>query len=313
MTLNAIVGKLSLFIKNIYPFSKIGQQEVVIENYQKQVNELDQKLSLKISISENLSKENDLLKIQLSELRKVTKARVIPEIPSFFHEAKDVYKFGFKVITKKGEKYLEPIDGGGHITLTSFLYYVINNAKIKETDDAKTAFDKILGAQQELTTYLVDQDQYGEGENWTPAIIVLATREDDCESLSSVAVSAFTYYQLIEQRYPEAYAFIGTGECFGGLGHGFPCLFLDNGKPLEESLFIGESTLHEATASKPLSNVKGTYHCNWGNNSFWHDFRIKPENAWWKSTAGTKRRELTPEEKEKKNDKIKKFWKEGSQ
>ena len=234
-------------------------------------------------------------------------------LPPPFVEATNVYKHGFWLKTSQGDSYLAPKDAGGHLTLTSFLYHIIDTSGLSGNETALEAFNKILGAQQGYTTYIFDQDQWGSNhaENWTPAVCVLNTKKDDCESLASLAVSAFEFYRIIENKFPEAYAFVGTGLYSKQFGHGFPCLYLNNGKPLEESLFIGESTLHSKVGVKPLKDCKNTYWCNWGNNSFWHDFRLKPEFYWWDSTATTQRPTSTgfgPEGEAKKKA-IEKFWK----
>lgn len=264
--------------------------------------------------------EADLTKTQkMDALQKIVDAggKSIKEknyLPEVFSEAKNVYKFGFWLKTTQGDSYLEPIDAGGHIVLTSFLYHIINKANIKPTDDALAVFNKILGTQQTYTTYIYDQNQWGEahGENWTPSICVLNTKKDDCESLSCLAVSAFEYYRMIENKFPEAYAFVGTGwynwkNTQNKCGHGFPCLYIKSGKSLEESMYIGEATLHSSIPAKSLKDAKNMYEISWGCNSFWHDFKLKSEFAWWtNSTAGQGIPDVSFEEKKKM---IEDFWK----
>jgi len=268
--------------------------------------------------------ESDLTKTaKLGELNKIIElgGKSIKErnyLPSCFAETGDVYKFGFWLKTEQGNSYLEPIDAGGHLCLTSFLYYIINKAKLTGNETALECFNKILGAQQEYTTYIYDQDQWGKnyGENWEPSIVVLNTRKSDCESLSCLAVSAFEYYRLIENKFPEAYAFVGTGwynwkASNNRFGHGFPCLFIkDANKTFEENFYIGESTLHSVRPVKPLKDSKNMYDISWGCNSFWHDFRLKKELHWWtNSTAGEVRSEEKEKEvEEQKFKSINKFW-----
>ena len=255
-------------------------------------------------------------KAKVEELQKLLDAggKGIKErnyLPDVFFEANDVYKAGFWLKTEQGYSFLSPIDAGGHLCLTSFLYIIINKANIKPTDDALTVFNKILGAQQLYTTYIYDQDQWGKAHNesWSPSIVVLNTKKDDCESLASLAVSAFEYYRMIENKFPEAYAFVGTGyynwkNINSRCGHGFPCLYLKNGKSLDESLFIGESTLHVVRPVKPLKDIKNMYEISWGCNSFWHDFRLNKDLEWWSnSTAGIQN--VSPEDKKKM---IEEFW-----
>ena len=142
--------------------------------------------SLKIQMEIALENESSN-KAKVEELQKLLDAggKGMKErnyLPEVFEESSDVYKFGFWLKNSKGEKYLEPIDAGGHLTLTSFMYHIINKAKLTGKETALEAFNKILGAQQTYTTYTYDQDQWGasHGENWTPAIIVLNTKTDDC-------------------------------------------------------------------------------------------------------------------------------------
>ena len=270
-----------------------------------------QQISLQLSNDDltNKTKIDALQKIIDSGGKSIKEKNYLPDI---FFETNDVYKAGFWLKTEQGESYLAPIDAGGHLTLTSFLYHIINKANIKPTDDALTVFNKILGAQQLYTTYIYDQDQWGKthSENWTPAICVLNTKKDDCESLTSLAVSAFEFYKLIENKFPEAYAFVGTGwynwkTITNRFGHGFPCLYLKNGKNIDESLFIGESTLHKVTPVKSLKDSKMMYEISWGCNSFWHDFRLNKNLEWWNSTSGMIEKELIFDKEKLIND----FWK----
>ena len=286
--------------------------------YDSLLQEADAKLiDLNTRISEvllsdvsNKAKIVDLQKIIDSGGKGLKEQNYLPDV---FVESDSVYKFGFWLTTKQGDSYLAPKDAGGHLTLSSFLYHIIDSAGIKPTDDALTTFNKILGAQQVYTTYIYDQNQWGDshGENWTPAICVLNTKKDDCESLACLAVSAFEYYRIIENKFPEAYAFVGTGLYNQQYGHGFPCLYLKNGKSLDEALFIGESTLHSKIPVKPLKDCKSMYWCNWGNNSFWHDFRLKPEFGWWGSNVSTNKPLGTDfgSDDEKKKELISGFWK----
>lgn len=277
--------------------------------------------SLKIQIGIALENEAsnkakvEELELILQESNKGIKERNY--LPDCFVESKDVYKFGFWLSTKKGNTYLAPIDAGGHLTLTSFLYHIINKANIKPTDDALTVFNKILGAQQTYTTYTYDQDQWGASyaENWTPAICVLNTKTDDCESLACLAVSAFEYYRMIENKFPEAYAFVGTGwynwkVTTNRFGHGFPCIYIkDTNKTFEENLYIGESTLSFARPAKSLKDMKNIYDLSWGCNSFWHDFRLKPEFHWWTNSTSRKiDEEIIEPSFEEKQKMINKSW-----
>lgn len=302
--------KLKPIVAQLFDFDN---DIAVLENKITTLNDsiIGKDLEIKNIIDSDLSKANKLV-----ELQKIIDAggKGIKErnyLPEIFFESDSVYKFGFWLKTVQGDSYLEPIDAGGHLTLTSFLYHIINKANIKTTDDALTVFNKILGAQQLYTTYIFDQNQWGDshGENWTPAVVVLNTTKDDCESLASLAVSAFEYYKLIENKFPEAYAFVGTGwynwKSNNKGGHGFPCLYLKNGKSLNESLFIGESTLHSVRPVKALKDCKDMYEISWGCNSFWHDFRLKKENEWWSNSTAGPTQELKDEEKKKL---IEDFW-----
>lgn len=284
-------------------------------------------LNLKYSIDDltlqvKSALDSDLTKTaKLNELQKIVDAggKSVKEknyLPDVFIEASDVYKSGFWLKTEQGDSYLSPIDAGGHLCLTSFLYHIINKANLKGNETALECFNKILGAQQTYTTYILDQNQWGKthSESWSPSVVVLNTKKDDCESLAALAVSAFEYYRMIENKYSEAYAFVGTGEYNQQYGHGFPCLYLKGtGKSFEESLFIGESTIHAIRPVKTLKEVKSTYWCNWGNNSFWHDFRIKSENTWWPKPAGTQKLvDMMTSFNPEKQRVINSFWKVGT-
>jgi len=254
---------------------------------------------------------------------------IIPVLPQVFTKTNKVYKGGFHTWTKEknGHKsyYLAPEKGGSHLCLTSYLEKVIKQAKLKGNETALTCFNKILKAVQKNYSYSYDKNQWGErhAENWTPPELVLATKKDDCESLAGVVISTFEYYKLTRSMYYEAYAFIGTGLFSQKFGHGFPCLYLKDVNDFEKALYIGEATLSKERDAKQLKDCKNVYWCDWGNNSFWHDFKINEDLEWWDSTTAVairsermtgeqvKERHVVKSKKEfgKKKREINKFWK----
>jgi hypothetical protein len=217
-------------------------------------------------------------------------------LPSYFEQSDKVYKYGWITIANKKSKGYYAFErkvnkGGDHLTLTPMYEDLISLANIKNMDDAKVAFDKILGAVQTNTTYIFDQDLWGAGntnhENWSPANIVWTTKKDDCESVSALVISAYDYYKLTRKKYFNSYAFVGTGLYNKSYGHGFPCLYIKKTGNLDDDLFIGEATLSNAVPSRPLSQTKSMYWCNWGNHSFWEDFVFKNDYAWWNGSMAT--------------------------
>jgi hypothetical protein len=225
------------------------------------------------------------------ELLSKQKNNIKPELPSVFYPTTNVYKSGFRIYYKDengSEKnvWVHEKIGGAHLTLTPIFDKIINASSINSTDSELQVFNKILGWVQRNTKYCYDQNQWGKSqfENWTPAIIVYGTRQDDCESVSALTISAFQYWQLVTNN-RTTYSFIGTGLYAKSYGHGFPCLLTGNN--LMEDLYIGEATLSIQRDAKKLKDCKNVYWCNWGNHSFWHEFRINKDLEWWNESTAT--------------------------
>ena len=54
--------------------------------------------------------------------------------------------------------------------------------------------------------------------------------------------------------------------------------------------------------------MKDIYDISWGCNSFWHDFRLKPEYHWWNNTAKNISKDIIEPSFEEKKKMINKFW-----
>jgi hypothetical protein len=280
------MDRIKFFIGNLFGFnqeidllkSRIETKKIIIENKNNKEIKLNTKYNMLLNQYNQILEQPNIYDIKL---------------PQPFEPANNIYKAGWIIINHEKNKGYTKIDyaaknGGDHLALTPMYKDIITQANINQNDTSLEAFNKILQTIQTTTGYKYDHDQWGNGqthhENWTPANNVWVLKNDDCESLSALVISVFEYYRLTTGKHLNSYPFIGCGIYANSYGHAFPCIYIKRTNHLEEDLWIGESTLSYKRPTRMLRDCKNTYLCNWGNHSFWHDFRIKPEYKWWNTT-----------------------------
>jgi len=280
--------------------TKVCSDELNELKWQDNINLL-QKEEL-IALEKELNKATDNSDYLLEELNecgeKLTNTREALEeartegfkndLPSCFEPTTQNYRGNCTIISKLEEKewtYKKASDG---MELTPLWDDYLKACKIKSTDTALQVFNKILATEQRLVKYVQDVKQWGKGESWQRAAIEWMTKKSDCENNALRVVSVFEYYQLINGRFADAFAFVGTGLFQKKFGHAFPCLFFQQTEIsgtmedfLMNDLYIGEATLDAEIPARELKLVKDRYDLSWGNFSFWHNFRLKEELKWW--------------------------------